>query len=220
MSAGIRYGTRSALPSIFGLQAGLAISVVLVGLGIGSLIASSLFFFTLLKIIGSLYLIYLGIQKWRASDSSMPFPGTTYTARPFRFTRALVINLSNPKAIAFLVALFPQFIDPSRPQALQFLILGSTMVVVDTLDMIVYACLASRCVQWFRQQSVSSSLSNVFLARPLSPPVSCWRPRPGTAVNKASGLLPCLLDNPLDLQAKLFGGEGFGQVAVNAHFLG
>ncbi|WP_457574461.1 LysE family transporter [Desulfolithobacter sp.] len=63
MSAGIRYGTRSTLPSIFGLQAGLTISIVLVGLGIGSLIASTLFFFTLLKIIGILHPIFLGIQK-------------------------------------------------------------------------------------------------------------------------------------------------------------
>lgn len=163
MSAGIRYGTRSALPSIFGLQAGLAISVVLEGLGIGSpLIASFLFFFTLLKIIGSLYLIYLGIQKWRASDSSMPFPGTTSTARPFRFTRALIINLTDPKAIAFLETMFPQFIDPSRPQALQFLILGWAMVVVDTLIMIGYTCLASRCVQWFRQQRVLKRIERVF----------------------------------------------------------
>ncbi len=60
------------------------------------------------------------------------------------------------------MALFPQFIDPSRPQALQFLILGSTMVVVDTLDMIGYACLASRCVQWFRQQRVLQPIERVF----------------------------------------------------------
>ncbi|HXH04411.1 MAG TPA: homoserine/homoserine lactone efflux protein [Candidatus Competibacteraceae bacterium] len=144
MSNALSYGWRRSLAAIFGLQAGLAGTIVLVGVGLGSLIAASSTAFTALKWLGVGYLIYLGWEKWRACaefavDSSRPAPS------PWKlFNQAVLVNLTNPKAIVFLVAFFPQFIDPARSYTEQVALMGFTAIVVDTLVMTGIAGLAAQ----------------------------------------------------------------------------
>ena len=124
MSTGISHGYRGAVASIAGLQLGLTIHIVLVGIGLGALISSSLLAFEFLKWFGAAYLIWLGICQWRSAGaidlnalaSSMP--------RRRLFKRAILVNLTNPKSIVFLAALFPQFIIAHQPQAAQYVVLG------------------------------------------------------------------------------------------------
>ena len=144
MSNSIRYGVRRTVPAILGLQAGLAANVLLVGAGLGALIASSAGAFTALKWAGVVYLVYLAWQKWtdRATFELSVAPGESAPVRRL-FLQAALVNLTNPKAIVFMAALFPQFLDPARPQGLQFLVLGATLVAVDTLVMSGYAAFAS-----------------------------------------------------------------------------
>lgn len=147
MSCGIRYGVQRTLPAILGLQVGLALCILLVGFGLGAVIATSSMAFSLLKWFGALYLIWLGYKKW--SDSTEVIldnchGGQQSVTAITLFIRAVFINLTNPKAIVFLVALFPIFLNPDAPKTEQFLILGTTSVGVDTLVMICYALLSSR----------------------------------------------------------------------------
>ena len=165
MSCGLRYGVRRTLPAILGLQLGLALCILLVGVGLGAVIATSSMAFTLLKWFGALYLIWLGYKKWCDStevilENSSAEPQTVTPGT--LFIRAVVINLTNPKAIVFLVALFPIFLNPHGPKTSQFLILGATLVGVDTLVMIGYAILSSRLRPLLKNQKAMRIQNRIF----------------------------------------------------------
>ncbi|MCE0555831.1 MULTISPECIES: homoserine/homoserine lactone efflux protein [unclassified Motilimonas] len=153
MSNGMNYGFKRALVSIIGLQVGLILLFVLVAIGLGALVAQSALAFNIIKWVGVGYLIYLGVMKFReqgamdvAQVSAKPMPLAKL------FSHALLVNVTNPKSIVFLVALLPQFIDPNAAQAPQFLILGTTSVLVDMVVMIGYALLATRLAFFIRSE--------------------------------------------------------------------
>ncbi len=163
MANGMSYGFRYTMVSILGLQTGLAIHVVLVGLGLGALVAQSATAFTLIKWAGVAYLIYLGYKKFtevgvmNISEVNQPMvpPVTLYR-------RAVMVNLTNPKSIVFLVALFPQFLNPDAPQAIQILILGTTSIIVDVFVMIGYATLATRLSHFIKSERHMKIQNRIF----------------------------------------------------------
>lgn len=162
ISNGLSYGTRKSLGAIVGLQIGLAFHIVLVGAGIGALVAQSAMAFTVIKWVGAAYLVWLGIQKWR-DQASLSTHNTDLHLSGWRLMRnAVLINLTNPKSIVFLVALFPQFIDPSKPQVIQFAILGATTVVIDAIVMLGYTTLASQMGRFIRSENVMGKINKVF----------------------------------------------------------
>ena len=147
MSVGLRHGYWAALRAILGLQSALVIQLSIVAAGLGALLAASTTAFNIMKLLGAAYLIWLGIQKWRETPQTVE--GENVATPPSGlFVQGLLVNLTNPKAIVFIAALTPQFIDPGRPQWLQFLILAATMCGVDTVVMSGYALLASRLGAW------------------------------------------------------------------------
>ena len=78
------------------------------------------------------------------------------------FQRTVLVNLTNPKSIVFLAALFPQFVIPHQPQAMQYLVLGVTTVVVDVIVMMGYATLARRIGVWIKGPHQMKLLNRVF----------------------------------------------------------
>ena len=161
MSVGLRHGYWAALRAIGGLQAALLIQLGIVAAGLGALLATSATAFDLMKFLGAGYLVWLGIQKWRdapqaiATDSLPPQPDGL-------FLQGLLVNLTNPKAIVFMAALTPQFVDPARSQWTQFLILGTTMCGVDTLVMSGYALLATRLRHWLHDRRAMKAQNRFF----------------------------------------------------------
>ncbi|MDK3026360.1 LysE family transporter [Cupriavidus taiwanensis] len=155
MSHGLSYGLRRTTTTIFGLQAGLVIVLLVAGGGLGALLLASEQAFMVVKTIGALYLIYLGIQQWRArvevdaAQDGGP-ARVAVMSRRRRFATGLLTNVTNPKGIIFMVAVLPQFIDPNRPLAPQLAILAATMCGVDLVVMHGYALLASRMQGLFR----------------------------------------------------------------------
>lgn len=162
MSTAIGHGYRGAAASIAGLQLGLAIHIVLVGVGLGTLIAQSLLAFEQLKWAGAAYLIWLGIQQWRAAGSVDLHTLASSLSRTRLFKRALFVNLTNPKSIVFLAALFPQFIAPHQPQVMQYLVLGVTTIAVDIVVMTGYATLATRIASWIKGPRQMRTLNRIF----------------------------------------------------------
>ncbi|MFT8212139.1 MAG: homoserine/homoserine lactone efflux protein [Symbiopectobacterium sp.] len=162
MSTAISHGYRGAAASIAGLQVGLAIHIVLVGIGLGALLSQSLLAFDILKWLGAAYLIWLGIQQWRAAGSLDLHALAGTMPRRQLFRRAILVNLTNPKSIVFLAALFPQFIVPHQPQVAQYLILGVTTVAVDIMVMIGYATLATRIAVWLKGPRQIRLLNRLF----------------------------------------------------------
>ena len=146
MSTGLRYGYGAALRSIAGLEIALLLQLGVVALGLGALLATSETAFAAVKFAGAAYLVWLGVNKWRAPPE--PIGEGDDAIRPHSrrqlYTQGILVNLTNPKAIVFIAALVPQFIVPDRPQLPQFAIIGVTMVAVDTMVMSCYALLATR----------------------------------------------------------------------------
>lgn len=110
-------------------------------------------FLTALKWLGAGYLAYLGLSSLLSKvstltvpEASLPGPGS-WTL----FTRGLFIGASNPKALLFFGALFPQFIEPSAPQLNQFLILGVTFIFFELFWLTIYAITAARTRQWLQK---------------------------------------------------------------------
>lgn len=162
MSTGISHGYRGAAASIAGLQVGLSLHIMLVGIGLGALFSQSVLAFEVLKWAGAAYLIWLGIQQWRSGGALDLQAVAMATPRRKLFRRAVLVNLTNPKSIVFLAALFPQFILPHQPQAMQYLVLGVTTVVVDIIVMIGYATLATRIAVWIKGPRQMKLLNRIF----------------------------------------------------------
>ncbi|MGF1722942.1 homoserine/homoserine lactone efflux protein [Vibrio kyushuensis] len=162
ISNGLNYGTKKSLSAIAGLQLGLAFHIMLVGAGIGALVAQSALAFSIIKWVGVVYLIWLGIQKWRDQTSLEANADGAELSNLVLMRNAVLINLTNPKSIVFLVALFPQFLDPSKDQFTQLLVLGVTTVVIDSIIMLGYTSLAAKMGRFIRSESVMGKVNRVF----------------------------------------------------------
>ena len=157
----MRFGYRSAVRVIAGLQAALVIQLTVVALGLGALLLTSTLAFDAVKFLGAAYLIWIGIQKWRSPPEEIDAENLAIAAKGL-FMEGLLVNLTNPKAIVFIAALTPQFIDPSRPQWPQFVIMGLTMCGVDSIVMSGYALLATRLRRWLRNPAALKSQNRFF----------------------------------------------------------
>ena len=147
MSTSMRYGYWSALTAILGLQAAILVHLAIVAIGFGALLAASETGFSVVKFIGAAYLIWLGVQKWRSPP--LPVDAETLSIRRRGlFLQGLLINLTNPKAIIFIGALVPQFIDPGRSQVGQYLLIAATLCLTDIVVMSAYALAAGRLGSW------------------------------------------------------------------------
>jgi len=153
MSHGLAYGVKKTSATILGLQLGLAVILLVAGMGVGALLLTSATAFLVVKVLGAGYLIWLGWSQWRApvaaqTDATL-LPNADLSVRQ-RVTRGFITNVTNPKGIVFMVAVLPQFIDPHRPMGLQLLVLLLTTVGVDLVVMHGYAWLASSLQAWMR----------------------------------------------------------------------
>lgn len=154
MGHGLSYGVRQTVATIVGLQAGLVVILLVAGLGVGALLLASGTAFAVVKVLGAAYLVWLGVQQWRAPvrAASSPEPAaraeSAHLSVVQRFMRGLLTNVTNPKGIVFMVAVLPQFIDPARPLWLQLLVLLLTTVAVDMVVMHGYAALAASLRDW------------------------------------------------------------------------
>lgn len=163
MSIGLRYGVKGALPAIMGLQLGYGVQVVLVGVGLGALLSQSQLAFELIKWFGVLYLVYLGYQKWTQPPLEMELQGGKTESSAKQFWQAAFVNLTNPKATVFLLALFPQFVNPNADNlVLQYSIMGSTLIIVDVVVMIGYASLASGLSRWMKSEQHQKLQNRIF----------------------------------------------------------
>lgn len=147
MSQAARHGVRASVNGIAGIQIGNGFFFICITCGLASLLATATTAFSVLRIIGALYLLYLGLRILAGTfriKTAVEAPTASAAAPRGPFMQGLLIQLTNPKALLFVSALLPQFIDAQRPLALQITLLALITVVVDVAVMLGYALLAAK----------------------------------------------------------------------------
>lgn len=169
MATGLRHGLRRGGWNIAGLQIGLMMQLAVVAVGLGAAVAKSAVAFTAIKWVGVGYLVYLAVRQWRTTvgDLTEQVDADINGDRGGRFALlvgGLLVNLTNPKGVVFLLAVLPQFVAPERPLLPQYLTIAVTMLVVDVLVMAAYTGLASRLLGWLRTQRQQTILNRTMSA--------------------------------------------------------
>jgi threonine/homoserine/homoserine lactone efflux protein len=169
VSYGLSRGRETALRAVAGVTLGDFTAMTLSLSGLGAVLAASATLFTILKVGGALYLIWLGIGLIR-SKPTMDAEKLNSSSRSIFWTAYWVTAL-NPKSITFFVAFLPQFIDPTRPVFQQLVIMEIVFLVLGTLNALAYALVASQA-----RKAVSR------------PSVLAWVNRTGGAILVMAGL--------------------------------
>ncbi|MCY1271182.1 Homoserine/homoserine lactone efflux protein [compost metagenome] len=166
MSCGLQYGFARGYWNALGLQIGLALQIAVVAAGVGALLAASALAFSLIKWFGVAYLVYLAWKQWSSPPQVMQTEDAPRSiGRPLTLVlRGFLVNASNPKAVVFMLAVLPQFIDPHRPLAMQYLIMGVTMICVDLIVMAGYTGLAARVLRLLRSPRQQRVMNRTFAA--------------------------------------------------------
>lgn len=140
----IRYGMYETFGGILGVATGAMVVAGISATGLGIIFAASATAFTIMKYIGAAYLVYLGIKMWRAQPTSAKESAELRPSIGKRFLEGITLQLSNPKAIFFFLSVFPQFIDSSKPYAIQFFTLVLTYSSLVVAIHMVYAMSAHK----------------------------------------------------------------------------
>jgi len=151
---GVNHGARRTLASALGSITAVLGIMACSAVGLGAVLAASETMFHAIKWLGAAYLVYIGITTFRSSTSSFDVPeqaGGAGTVRAL-YLQGLLVGASNPKALLFFTAFFPQFIDPLAPRLPQFLAMGATFVVCELTCLMVYATFAARLAPWLRER--------------------------------------------------------------------
>ena len=148
----LTHGTAKGLVTVGGAQAAIAIQMIVVALGLTSLMAVMAEWFEVLRWVGVVYLVWLGIQKWLAKPL-LPEERPSGTARTSGiFLQGFVIALTNPKSLFFFAAFFPQFLNPAVPAGPQLALLCPTFIVIAGIFDSSYALVAGRARRWLKDR--------------------------------------------------------------------
>ncbi|MBF6548290.1 LysE family translocator [Nocardia brasiliensis] len=153
LGCGMRGGPRAGLYATAGVATSEAIHVAVAAAGLAALLAAVPAAFTVVRILGAAYLIYLGVQAIRNRGSLPTDEREVGVSVRKAYVSGLLTNLLNPKMVTFTIAFLPLFIDPSLGRIwLQFAILGAIMIVLEFLVDGAVGVLAGRIGGWLRRR--------------------------------------------------------------------
>ena len=164
MSSGLNHGFKRGYFTTFGLILGIWTQVLVVGVGLGALVAASSTAFLVVKWAGVAYLVWLGIAQWRAP--AVPLAARQgddgMVTRRAMVLRGWMINAVNPKGTVFLLAVVPQFMHLEQALLPQYLVIAATLGFTDLVVMAGYTLLAARVLGALREASHMRALNRVF----------------------------------------------------------
>ena len=163
MSSGLNYGFRRGYWNAIGLQLALLVQIAIVAAGVGVLFATTPLAFFVVKWFGVLYLLYLAYIQWTTKTQSIDIPTEQPTKSiPKLILYGFIVNISNPKAIVFLLAVLPQFLDLSKPQWIQYVIMAITMITIDLIVMAGYTGLAAKVLRLLKSPKQQKYMNRTF----------------------------------------------------------
>ncbi len=149
----MRYGFSGAIGGIVGIACGTLIVAGIAATSVGVILATSSVAFTVIKYVGAVYLIYLGVKLWRSPAADMNTIKPEDRGVKTQFAEGLMIQLTNPKAVFFFISIFPQFVDYSSQQyAAQFMLLVVTYSGLNLIIHCLYAYLAKSTRVWLSSE--------------------------------------------------------------------
>lgn len=153
VTRGIHQGRAAALVSVLGVTTATMIHTVFAAAGLSAILASSALAFSIVKYAGSAYLVYLAIRTWLdRSEDRLDLPRPAAHLRRV-YVEGIVVNLLNPKTALFILALLPQFVDPTRGAAgLQILLLGAILASLGLVSDGTYALASGSIGSWLRRR--------------------------------------------------------------------
>ena len=161
-------GLRGAVPTVLGLEVGLYVWALFAGAGFAALVAASEVAYLVLRVVGAVVLLWLGVKAWRAAWEARrggevaveaPAPGGRrwWTA----FGEGVVVQLANPKAAVFMVAFYPQFVPADGPVFATTALLGLLQITIETVLYLALAAGVARAGAWFRRPRIRARLEAV-----------------------------------------------------------
>ncbi|WP_208352894.1 LysE family translocator [Pseudaestuariivita rosea] len=154
LSYAITQGRRVAVSTAAGVALGDLIAMTASLAGLGALVLASATAFTVLKWVGAVYLVYLGIKLLRSPPPSLDIAAVSRATARTTFLHATAVTALNPKSIAFFIAFVPQFVRPDQPLIPQFAILIATFVTLAAINALAYALLADQLRTRIRRPGV------------------------------------------------------------------
>lgn len=170
MSHALRYGARPTLMTALGDVTANMIQMLIAALGLGAILATSATAFAIVKWCGVAFLLVIGLMSFFRKSKGMGYNtgietndriGYEPVKKRKLFREGFLVAAGNPKAIAFFGALFPQFVDPTAPLAVQLLVLGVTFVVLDYTFVMIYAMGAARVMPWLVRRGGNNAIGRV-----------------------------------------------------------
>lgn len=153
----IAHGRRAVLPTVLGVGVGDLIATTLSMVGVGTILLASSFAFNIIKWLGVIYLIYIGISMWRASNAQTA--GSDFQVGKLKspakmFSNAMIVTALNPKGIIFFIAFVPQFISAEHSFLTQATICILTFLVLAVVNMWIYTAFAARAREGLQNPKV------------------------------------------------------------------
>ena len=144
ISYSVAHGRGAKIPLVAAVALGDSTALVVSLLGLGALLAASAFWFTVVKLVGGVYLLYLGLKLLRAGVSSKAAAAPAVTGSRWKlFANTYLVTALNPKGIVFFVAFLPQFLRPNASITQQLWVLSATFVGMATVNATLYAVFAA-----------------------------------------------------------------------------
>ena len=163
MSSGLTYGFKRGYVGTIGLTLGMWTLLAVAALGLGALLTSSTLAFSIVKALGVAYLIWLGVAQWRSPAHAIK---ASATSEVFNWRQMIVkgwaVNATNPKGVLFMLAVVPQFIQPSKELLPQYLIIAATLSFTDLVVMAGYTFLAAKLLRLLQSEQQIRLMNRVF----------------------------------------------------------
>ncbi len=165
MSKSIEHGRKAGIVSVLGISIGGLVHVIAAAIGISAIILASTLAFSILKYLGALYLIYLGIKKIlkKTPTPEQQEIGTKQRLSKI-FYEGVLVNALNPKTAIFFLAFLPQFISPANGGVTsQIIFLGLLFIVVALLGDLLYVILSSKIASWIKSSKASGRVQRYII---------------------------------------------------------
>ncbi|WP_445487480.1 LysE family translocator [Niallia sp. 03133] len=161
ISRSVSQGKKSGIYSVLGISSGALIHTFFAAIGLSVILAKSVFLFTLIKLIGATYLVYLGIKILLQKSSAMEISDTSSLSLKKIYMQGLITNVTNPKVALFFLSFLPQFIVPNTSHStISFVILGLTFVMTGTIWCLIVASFSSYITEKLRSNSRMEAVMN------------------------------------------------------------